>query len=433
MGSLLFVVGIVVFFFGLLASIALHELGHFSFAKLFGVRTPQFMVGFGPTMWSWRRGETEYGIKWIPLGGYIRMIGMLPPRKADGPGMVRRYSTGQWRSLIESARGAALEEVGPGDTDRVFYGKTWWQRVLIMLAGPFMNLVLAFLFIGVALMAIGELTPQPVIGVVTKCIVPANQANRPCRPGDQPTPAARAGLRAGDRVLAFDGRQIHAYDQLQKLIRGSGDRTVAMEIRRGGSHLTVNVPIAKNRVASLTDPNKTEIAGFLGINPTAERQRQGPTVVASRMGQLTTATVGSLVNLPKRMVGVWNAAFGHQRRDPNGPIGVVGASRIGGEIAASSEPGLDKLGFFLTTLGTVNFAIGVFNLVPLLPLDGGHVAGALWEAIKRGGARLARRPDPGHVDVAKLLPLTYAMAILLITMGALLIYADLVNPIRLNG
>jgi membrane-associated protease RseP (regulator of RpoE activity) len=431
--SWLFVVGIVVFFFGLLASIALHELGHLSFAKLFGVRVPQYMVGFGPTMWSRRKGETEYGVKWIPLGGYIRMIGMLPPRRDDAPGTVRGSSTGPFQSLIESARGASLEEIGPGDEDRVFYRKKWWQKVIIMFAGPFMNLILAFVFISVVVMGIGMATYKPVIGAVSKCTIPAAQAGRDCTAADPATPASKAGLRPGDRIESYDGHQIKSYDKLQELIRASGGRTVSIVVRRGGQDLTLSVPVTTNQMQSLTNPDKTEKVGFLGITPTSGRERQGPGTVVRAMSSLTTRTVGSLVNMPKKMVGVWNAAFSDKKRDPNGPIGVVGASRIGGEIAASHEPGLDKLAFFLMMLGTVNFAIGMFNLVPLLPLDGGHIAGALWEGLKRGVARIARRPDPGHVDVAKALPLTYAMAAVIITMGALLIYADLVNPVRLNG
>lgn len=431
--SVLFVVGIVVFFFGLLASIALHELGHLSFAKLFGVRVPQYMVGFGPTMWSRHNGETEYGVKWIPLGGYIRMIGMLPPRRDDAPGMVRGSSTGPFQSLIESARGAALEEIGPGDEDRVFYRKKWWQKVIVMFAGPFMNLVLAFVFISIVVMGIGQLNEKPVISGVSKCTIPAAQAGRGCTAKDPVTPAAKAGLKPGDRFLTYDGHKIKSYLGLQKLIRASSGRTVPVVLRRGNQDLSLNIAIGSNQLPSLTDPDKTEKVGFLGITPASGRERQGPGAVVSTMTTLTTRTVGSLVNMPKKMVGVWNAAFSDQKRDPNGPIGVVGASRIGGEIAASDEPGLDKLAFFLMMLGTVNFAIGMFNLVPLLPLDGGHIAGALWEGLKRGVARMARRPDPGHVDVAKALPLTYAMAAVIITMGALLIYADLVNPVRLNG
>jgi membrane-associated protease RseP (regulator of RpoE activity) len=431
--SWLFVVGIVVFFFGLLASIALHELGHMSFAKLFGVRVPQYMVGFGPTMWSRHKGETEYGVKWIPLGGYIRMIGMLPPRRDDAPGTLRGSSTGPFQSLIESARGASLEEVGPGDENRVFYRKKWWQKVIIMFAGPFMNLVLAFVFISIVVMGIGVATYKPVIGAVSKCAIPAAQAGRDCTASDPMTPAVKAGLKPGDRILSYDGTKIKSYERLQELIRASGGRTVSMVVHRGDQDVTLSVPVTTNQMQSLTDPDKTEKVGFLGITPTSGRERQGPGMVVSAMSDLTTRTVGSLLNMPKKMVGVWHAAFSDQKRDPNGPIGVVGASRIGGEIAASHEPGVDKLAFFLMMLGTVNFAIGMFNLVPLLPLDGGHIAGALWEGLKRLLARVTRRPDPGHVDVAKALPLTYAMAAVIITMGALLIYADLVNPVRLNG
>jgi membrane-associated protease RseP (regulator of RpoE activity) len=431
--SWLFVVGIVVFFFGLLASIALHELGHLSFAKLFGVRTTQYMVGFGPTMWSRHTEETEYGIKWIPLGGYIRMIGMLPPRRADAPGTMRNSSTGPFQSLIESARGAALEEVGPGDEDRVFYRKKWWQKAIIMIAGPLMNIALAFVFISIVVMGIGVSTLQPVIGSVSKCAIPAAQAGRDCAPSDPVTPAVRAGMKPGDRVLSYEGHRITSYSQLQSLIRASGGRTVPVTVNRGGQQVALSVPVTTNEMQSLTDPDKTVRVGFLGISPTTARERQGPGTVVSAMTDLTTRTVGSLINMPKKMVGVWNAAFSDQKRDPNGPIGVVGASRIGGEIAASNEPGLDKLAFFLMMLGTVNFAVGMFNLVPLLPLDGGHIAGALWEAVKRFFAKMFRRPDPGHVDVAKALPLTYAMAAVIITMGALLVYADLVNPVRLNG
>ncbi len=431
--SWLFVVGIIVFFLGLLASIALHELGHLSFAKLFGVRVTQYMVGFGPTMWSRHTGETEYGVKWIPLGGYIRMIGMLPPRRDDPTGTYRSTSTGPFQGLIESARGAALEEVGPDDDDRVFYRKTWWQKTIIMFAGPFMNIVLAFVFISIVVMGIGMSQLQPVIGSVSKCAIPAAQAGRDCSPTDPVTPAVRAGMKPGDRVISYEGHKIKSYTQLQGLIRASGGRTVPVVVRRGGGDVTLSVPVTTNQMQSLDDPNKTENVGFLGIMPTSARERQGPGTVVSAMSDLTTRTVGSLLNMPKKMVGVWNAAFGSQKRDPNGPIGVVGASRIGGEIAASHEPGLDKLAFFLMMLGTVNFAVGMFNLVPLLPLDGGHIAGALWEAVKRLIAKVTRRPDPGHVDVAKALPLTYAMALVIITMGALLVYADLVNPVRLNG
>ncbi|MGP4022227.1 M50 family metallopeptidase [Actinomadura sp. 3N407] len=430
-----YVAGALILFFGLLVSIALHELGHFSFAKLFKVRTTQFMVGFGPTMWSWRRGETEYGIKWIPLGGYIRMIGMLPPRKGDAPGKIRQASTGPFQGLIESARGVALEEVRPGDENRVFYGKKWWQKLLIMSGGPAMNLLLAVMFFAILLMGIGTNQPQPVIREVAECMVPASQSElTECPANAAPTPAKQVGLQAGDQIVVFGGKKIDDYRELQELIRGAGGQTVPMTVERDGRDVELNVPITRNRMYHLEDRDKIVEVGFLGITPTSAVERQGPGAVASTMGDLTARTAGALVRMPEKMVGIWHAAFGGDERDPNGPIGVVGVSRIGGDVAASETlTGTEKVSYFVMLLGSLNLAVGMFNLVPLLPLDGGHIAGALLEAIKKAFAKVFRRPDPGYVDVAKALPVTYVMAAVLIVMGGLLIYADLVNPVRFTG
>ncbi|TDD79098.1 RIP metalloprotease [Actinomadura rubrisoli] len=427
--------GVLILFLGLLASIALHELGHFSFAKLFRVRTTQFMVGFGPTMWSRRKGETEYGVKWIPLGGYIRMIGMLPPRKGDAPGQVRQVSTGPWQGLIESARGAALEEVRPGDEDRVFYAKKWWQKLLIMFGGPAMNLILSVVFFAILLMGLGVQEQQPVINRVSDCMVPASQADvGKCPPNAALTPARQVGLREGDRIASFDGKPIDDYRELQELIRGSGGRTVPVVVQRNGRNLPLNVPITRNKMYDLKDQDKIVEVGFLGITPTRELERQGPGAVATTMGDLTKRTGTALLRMPQKMVGIWNAAFSGKERDPNGPVGVVGVSRIGGDVAASDTlTGTEKVAYFVMLLGSLNLAVGLFNLVPLLPLDGGHIAGALLEALKKAFARVFRKPDPGYVDVAKALPVTYVMAAVLIVMGGLLIYADLVNPIRFNG
>ncbi|MBW8483749.1 M50 family metallopeptidase [Actinomadura parmotrematis] len=429
--------GILLVFLGLLLSIALHELGHFSFAKLFGVRTTQFMVGFGPTLWSRRKGETEYGVKWIPLGGYIRMIGMLPPRRGDAPGQVRQISTGPWQGLIESARGAALEEVRPGDEDRVFYAKKWWQKLIIMFAGPAMNLVLAVIAFSVLLIGIGRPTAvsDPVIGTVSKCVVSADSKATDCGPTTPQTPAAKAGLLPGDTFTAFNGEKITDYARLQTLIRESAGKTVPITVERGGKQVDAQVPIIPNRMPDLKDDTKTVTVGFLGITPVQRvaYERQGPLAVASFMGDLTGRTAGSLLHMPQKMVGIWKAAFTDQKRDPNGPVGVVGVSRIGGEYAASDAPLKSKIVLFVQLFGSLNLAVALFNLVPLLPLDGGHMAGALLEAIKKGFARLFGRPDPGPVDVAKALPVTYVMASVLIVMGALLVYADLVNPIRVSG
>jgi membrane-associated protease RseP (regulator of RpoE activity) len=424
--------GVVLFFLLLMASIALHELGHLLLAKRFGVRCPQYMVGFGPTLKSWRRGETEYGIKWIPLGGYVRMIGMLPPRPQDPEGRLRRSSTGRFGQLIDSARKDALEEVGPEDGDRVFYAKKWWQKALISFAGPLMNFFLALVLLGIALMGFGVKEPTLTVSTVAKCVVPADQGARECRPGDPPTPAAQAGLRPGDEIVSFDGAPVAGYRHFQRLIRDSAGRPVRLEVRREGRVLALTATPIANQVAAL-DGRGTVTAGFLGITPVQEYVRQGPLDVLALMGDMAARTLAAFATLPQKMAGIWDASFRGAEREPDGPVGVVGASRIGGEVLAADVRTTDKAVLLLLVLGSLNFGLAAFNLIPLLPLDGGNIAGSLWEGVKRAFARLTGRPDPGPVDVAKALPLTYVVGALLLAMGLLIAYADLVNPIRLRG
>ncbi|MEU4576999.1 RIP metalloprotease [Nonomuraea sp. ATR24] len=431
----LFVAGIVIFFIGLMASIALHEVGHLVPAKLFGVRVTQYMVGFGSTAWSWRRGETEYGIKWLPLGGYIRMIGMLPPRPGDDPTKLRGSSTGPFQSLIETAREAAQEEVRPGDEERVFYRKKWWQKVIIMSGGPAMNFVLAFVLYTLLFVGIGMPTLVPVVSPdTTTCVIPVSEQRTECRPGDQATPAAKAKLKVGDQLVSFDGQKIGSWADATRLIRSHGAGEVALGIVRDGKPMTLDVTLIAQDRPKPDDPKVIEKnVGFLGVMPTEVMQQQSIGAVAGHMAELTGRVAQSLVNLPEKMVGVWHAAFSGEERDPEGPVGVVGAGRMGGEILASDLTGIQKFHIFVNLLAGFNLAIGMFNLIPLLPLDGGHIAGGLWEGLKRAYARVRRRPEPAYVDIAKVLPLTYALAFVMIIMAGLLVYADLINPLRLTG
>ncbi|MGW4421107.1 M50 family metallopeptidase [Streptosporangium sp. NPDC004631] len=434
--SWLFVIGIVVFLVGLMASIALHEIGHLLPAKFFGVKVTQYMVGFGPTMWSRRRGETEYGVKWIPLGGYIRMIGMLPPRPTDDPGKVRSVSTGPWQALIENARDVALEEVQPGDENRVFYRKPWWQKVIVMAGGPAMNFVLAFVLFAVVLMGFGVAVQKTQVASVPACVKTAAEyaENPDCTAADRPSPAAAAGLKPGDVILSVGGRPTASWDAATRAIRGHGAGPVEVGIQRAGRQMTLTATLISQDRESLDRPGKIDKGvGYLGVSPTTVIEQQGFGAVTTHMWDLTSATAGALLRFPEKMVGVWNAAFSGEERDKNGPIGVIGAGRIGGEIAASAVPLENKIVIFINLLAGFNLAIGLFNLIPLLPLDGGHIAGGLWEGLKRAFARVTRRPAPGHVDIAKALPLTYAIAFVMVIMAGLLMYADLVNPVRLSG
>lgn len=432
--SLLAAGGAVVFFVGVLVSIALHEIGHFVPAKIFGVKVSQYFVGFGKTLWSTKRGETEYGIKAIPAGGYVRLIGMMAP---DASGRSRRWSTGMFQSMIDGARSQAAEEILPGEQDRAFYNKPWWQKVIVMLGGPMVNIVLAFLLIGAAMIGIGVYQPTVTIGSVSDCVLPATSQRSTCRAGDTEAPAKAAGIEPDDQVRSINGTTIHTWRDAQDAIRAVAGQTVPFVVDRGGVRKTLHVSVIANKQVDLTNPSKYLEAGFIGVSPTEARVHATVGQTVDTVGSLTAASGAALVHIPARMVGVAKAAFGGQRGQ-NSPMSVVGASRLAGEMATGdigTGPQLivsDRIALLLQWLGGLNLFIGLFNLVPLLPLDGGHVAGALWEALKRGVARLRNRPDPGHVDIAKALPLAYAMASVLIVMGALLIYADIVNPVRLG-
>jgi membrane-associated protease RseP (regulator of RpoE activity) len=315
----------------------------------------------------------------------------------------------------------------------VFYRKPWWQKAIIMVAGPAMNFVLAGFLLLIVFVGIGVQTPQTVIKSTPDCIIPASAKRTTCTSTDKVAPAKAAGLRPGDKINTFNGQAVKSWEHLTVLIRGAGGKRVTLGLERAGKPAAITVAVVATERPALDGSDKVVTAGFLGISPTFEHERQSPVAVGAFMWDATQRTAGAILGIPERMVGVWHAAFSGEEREKDSPVGIVGASRIGGEIAAQPTPAGDRIAQFLLLLGSFNLAIAVFNLVPLLPLDGGHIAGALWEAIRRGFAKLFRRPDPGYVDVAKALPLAYGMAIVIIAMGALLIYADVVNPIRLNG
>jgi membrane-associated protease RseP (regulator of RpoE activity) len=442
-----YVIGVLILTIGVAVSIALHEIGHLVPAKLFGVRCTQYMIGFGPTIWSRKRGDTEYGVKTIPLGGYVRMLGMFPPR----PGRpVSADSTGRWSLMIEQARHDSLREVGPEDADRLFYQRSVPKRLIIMLGGPTMNLLIAIALLTVILTGFGTATYTPRVSSVSQCVIPGDApADRTCREGDRVAPAARAGLEPGDVILAFDGSKVTTWNQVRDRIRANHGTTVQLTVRRGEAELNLTAtPLIDARpvldadgipVTGSDGKVKLEPVGFLGVSPTSELVRRPLSAVPPAVGDVLAKVAGVVVRIPQKMVGVAKAAFGSGERDPNGPISVVGAARFSGEIGSAHGSATvpistsDKIAGWLGLIASLNMALFVFNLIPLLPLDGGHVAGALWEGTRRRVSRLLRRPDPGPVDVARALPLAYGVASVLIGMSALLIYADIVRPVRLGG
>lgn len=432
MNALIYTAGVIVFVLGVVISIALHEVGHLYPAKKFGVKVTQYFVGFGNTVWSIKRGETEYGIKSIPLGGYVKMVGMLPPAKGQDPHEVRKTNTGLFTQLISDARDAEYEHVGPEDEDRLFYRKPWWQKLIVMAGGPMVNVVLAVALFSVVFMGFGALKPTTTIAAVSDCAISDTEAGRTCTDKDPVTPAKQAGLKAGDTIVSFNGGKISSWDELSGLIRANGDKMATIAYERDGALRTSDVNTSVLARASLSNPDKLVNVGFLGVSPTTQYQRQGPAFVATQMWDYTKGTVDVIVHLPQRMVAVTKAAFGAER-EADGPISVVGASRVAGEMVTVDNPSWSERAVRLMgLLGAVNLFVALFNFVPLLPLDGGHIAGALWEAIRRGWARLRRKPDPGYVDVAKMLPVAYAVGALLMIMSVILIYADIVNPVKLT-
>jgi membrane-associated protease RseP (regulator of RpoE activity) len=229
---------------------------------------------------------------------------------------------------------------------------------------------------------------------------------------------------------------------MQDLIRDHEAGTVEVVVERDGREVTLMPDLITTERSALGEPDddgvraptgELETVGFLGVAPTQEFVPEDIGGAVAWLGDFTAQTAHAVVSIPQRMVGVWEAAFGGGEREVDGPIGIVGAGRIGGEIASADVGLTDRVATFVLLLASFNMAIALFNLIPLLPLDGGHAAGAVWEGVKRAYARVARRPTPRPVDVAKALPIAYGVATLLIGMSVLLLYADIVNPIRLAG
>ncbi len=438
-GTGLYVLGVVIFAVGLLASIALHEIGHLLPAKKFGVKVTQYMVGFGPTMWSRKRGDTEYGLKALPFGGYIRMIGMVPPR-ADGR---RSRWPRRLASAVEDFRQVSRAEVRPEDEDRQFYRVTPGKKMIIMLGGPSMNLLIYLLLTVALLTTLGkpQITTTTTIKTVAQCIVPASShvARRTTCPNTARAAPAFRHLEPGDTVLAVDGHRIRTWDQLAAAIQPAAGRTLHLAVRRDARTVHVAVTPVENRFAS---GGEIKTAGYIGIEPTARQYftRQSITSVPGEIGNQIGMGFTALGSYPSKIASLWGTIFDNKPRDPTGAVGVVGIGRLSGDFASSpAYDVLAKVYVLIGLLASVNLLLFFFNLLPLLPLDGGHVAGALVEAAKRGRVRLrarragARARPQIFVDTAQMVPVMYVVASVLIVISLLTLYADIVKPISLSG
>ena len=391
-----FLLGILIFVLALLFSIMLHEAGHFFTAKKFGMKVTQFFVGFGQTLWSRRKGETEYGVKAIPAGGFVKIVGMTE-----------------------------LEDVDPADEPRSFRRQPGWQRIIVLAAGSFMHFVLAFvllfaLAVGIGLAGAGTSTT---VGAIDTCV--PSSLTAACKASNPASPAKQAGIRAGDKIIAVAGVPVHNWTQMGKALRSqTPGQPVAITVQRDGKRLTLT-----SRLAVIHGRQ----GSYLGVSPVVVFQRTGPigavTYAGGKFGQILAGSAGVVANLPKAVPDLFAKNRGS---GPGGQVtSVVGAADITGQVVASPIGWQARVAVVMLIVASLNIFVGAFNLLPLLPLDGGHLAIVIYERCRAWLARLRGKPDPGPVDFRRFVPVSVGVFALLVGFGLLLIMADLVNPVHI--
>jgi membrane-associated protease RseP (regulator of RpoE activity) len=421
---MLYALGVVAFAFVIVFSICLHEFGHMLTAKAFGMSVSRYFIGFGRTIFSFRRGETEYGLKAIPAGGFVTIVGMNPADVEDG--------------------GVAASQ------GRAFYQYATWKRSIVLAAGSITHVLLAMLLLYLALVAFGLPRAKPsneisaTIGTVYPCVVPGYDVDsagslRACRQDDPRSPAQQAGLQAGDRITRLGDRTVDTYADLQSALQAAPvDRPLDLTYVRDGSSVSTTITLVPTQrpAPGVTDPNApTHPTPTIGIGSrrVVETIRKGPIEGLVDTGdytwQMITGSVSALGALPSRVPALVDSLTGAQR-SPEDPVSVVGASRLGGELAQNE--GASGIGLFFAMLSSLNIFLALFNLLPLPPLDGGHLVIGWFERVRSFFAARTGRPEPGMVDRNRLVPLTLAVIMVFGAFTLLTVSADIVNPIRLG-
>ncbi len=390
-------IGVLAFIFALLFSVMVHEFGHYITAKRYGMRVTEFFLGFGKRLWSTQRGETEFGVKAIPAGGYCRISGMSP-----------------------------REVLPPEVQERAYFRAKTHQKLIVSGAGSFLHFVLGFLLLFLLFSGVGVAKPLSTISEVVPCVPISNQ----CLESDPISPAKSAGLLAGDRIVGIDGKLNLDWEEISPILRQSAGEEIELTIDRSGEQFSIRVKLASRTVEG-------EERGYLGIINEYGLVRENPiTAINSSInatGDLIVGSAKALVNLPAQIPSLFGQTFLGEERNSDGLVGIVGVARATGDTVSSRNLTTgEKLATFILIIASLNIFVGIFNLLPILPLDGGHMAIAVYEGIRRQVYRLRGRAEPGKVDVEKLTPITAVVLVFLIILTVLLLIADIFNPINLN-
>lgn len=416
------IIGVLVLAFALAVSIGLHEIGHMWPAKKFGVKVPKYMIGFGPKLWGINRGETEYGVRLLPLGGYVLLSGMNPPRNDQ-----RNSKAMIWyKNMVEWAR--PDEDLAPEEAHRSFYRLATWKKIVVMAGGPFMNLILGFLFAALALNVVGTWQVGTQVRSTYTCV--AELSGQSCGANDYVLPAAQIGLQKGDRILEIGGQKVVKQADIKPLLEQFVGQSVDIKIDRNSSVLARTAEIRSVPVPIDSTSNRTEERPFLGVGFDFEFATQAPSETLKFASDSIVGTFNLIIHLPQQLVTSVGAIFGENQRDPNGAVSIVGIADIAGDVAVQNgEDFSSTLSVWLLMLAGLNFALFAFNMIPVLPLDGGHILIAMLSKFKAVGNRILKRPDTGPIDLALFAPLTMFAWVVLMVMGITFIIADVIAPI----